>query len=179
MGNSNYSAEKNLPQTWIQVFNALKLHKREIKKLHKVFRNIDTDSDGSVDVGDILSILDIERTKFTERIFASYDTNHTGTVDFRGFVLCLWNYCSLGKGSLSESLCAFRYQVCINTLACTVHWRKVIAEFTPVSFIPFTDYFTFDLYDWDESGDLSTDQIHQMIWDFFGENLDGNPQARA
>jgi hypothetical protein len=42
-----------------------------------------------------------------------------------------------------------------------------------------SDFFTFDLYDWDESGDLSTDQIHQMISDFFGNNLDGNPQAKA
>lgn len=102
MGNSNYSAEKDLPQSWIHIFNALKLHRREIKKLHKVFRNIDTNSDGSVDVSDILAILDIQKTKFTERIFASYDTKHTGTVDFREFVLCLWNYCSLGKASLSK-----------------------------------------------------------------------------
>lgn len=103
MGNSSsYSAEKDLPESWIKIFHALKLHKREIKKLHKVFRNIDTDSDGIVDVGDILAILDIERTKFTERIFASYDIKHTGTVDFKEFVLCLWNYCSLGKGSLSK-----------------------------------------------------------------------------
>lgn len=102
MGNSNYSAEKDLPQTWIQIFKALKLHQREIKKLHKVFRNIDVDSDGIVDVSDILAILDIEKTKFTERIFAAYDTLHTGKVDFLEFVLCLWDYCSLGKGSLSK-----------------------------------------------------------------------------
>jgi hypothetical protein len=42
-----------------------------------------------------------------------------------------------------------------------------------------TDYFTFDLYDWDESGDLSTDQIHGMISDFFGDDPNANEQARA
>jgi hypothetical protein len=49
-----------------------------------------------------LSALDIERTKFTERIFAVFDAKHDGRIDFREFVLSLWNYCTLGKASLSK-----------------------------------------------------------------------------
>ena len=106
MGNqtSEITPEKNLPKSWIQIFSSLLLSRREMKKLHKVFRNMDLDSDGVIDVADILIALDIERTKFTERIFAVFDYKHTGKVDFREFVLCLWNYCTLGKGSLSKLL---------------------------------------------------------------------------
>jgi hypothetical protein len=102
--NSNTSMEKRLPESWLEIFSALKLRKKEMRKLHKVFRNMDLDSDGIVTVGDILSALDIERTKFTERIFAVFDAKHDGRIDFREFVLSLWNYCTLGKASLSKLL---------------------------------------------------------------------------
>ena len=124
MGNqtSEITPEKNLPKSWIQIFSSLLLSKREMKKLHKVFRNMDLDSDGVIDVADILIALDIERTKFTERIFAVFDYKHTGKVDFREFVLCLWNYCTLGKGSLSK----FFLYIIITTTTITITGRIII-----------------------------------------------------
>lgn len=105
MGNANQkSPEKCLPESWLKIFKALGLRYGEIRKLHKVFRNMDEDSDGLLSVGDILSILNIERTRFTERIFEVFDSRRTGVFDFREFVLSLWNYCTLGKGSLSKLL---------------------------------------------------------------------------
>ena len=117
MGNAPQIPEKCLPQSWIKIFTALKLKNKDIRKLHKVFRNLDLDADGFVDVGDVLSALAIERTKFTERIFAVFDSKQTCKINFKEFVLSLWNYCTLGKGSLSKCLvpCSFFHIYFIRT----------------------------------------------------------------
>ena len=46
--------------------------------------------------------LDVERARFTKRIFSIFDNDKSGQIDFREFVLSIWNYCTLGKSSLSE-----------------------------------------------------------------------------
>ena len=46
--------------------------------------------------------LDVERTRFTKRIFSIFDDDKSGEIDFREFVLSIWNYCTLGKTSLSK-----------------------------------------------------------------------------
>lgn len=44
--------------------------------------------------------LDIERTKFSMRVFSIFDEDSSGEIDFREFVLALWNYCTLGRATL-------------------------------------------------------------------------------
>lgn len=51
----------------------------------------------------LLMFLDVERTRFTKRIFSIFDDDKSGEIDFREFVLSIWNYCTLGKTSLSKS----------------------------------------------------------------------------
>jgi Ca2+-binding EF-hand superfamily protein len=102
MGNSKSSIEKELPGSWITLFHCIKLRNKEIKRLYKVYKNVDIDGEGSVTVAHLLALLDIERTNFTERIFTAFDTKHSGRVDFREFVMSAWNYCTLSKSSLSK-----------------------------------------------------------------------------
>ena len=45
-------------------------------------------------------LLDMERTPFTERIFRVFDTDGSGQLDFREFVLAVWNYCSMDQSLL-------------------------------------------------------------------------------
>jgi len=49
---------------------------------------------------ELLTLLDIERTRFTEQIFTLFDSDNSGKVDFREFVMALWNYCTIGEASL-------------------------------------------------------------------------------
>mgnify|MGYP000395057526 CR=1 FL=1 len=44
--------------------------------------------------------IDIERTPFTKRVFSIFDDDGSKTVDFKEFVMALWNYCTLGKATL-------------------------------------------------------------------------------
>ena len=48
----------------------------------------------------MLEYLHLERTKFTKRIFRIFDEDGSGQIDFREFVIALWNYCTLGKPAL-------------------------------------------------------------------------------
>jgi Ca2+-binding EF-hand superfamily protein len=65
-----------------------------------MFCKVDLDGSGSVDTVELLTLLDIERTRFTEQIFAVFDNDGSGKVDFREFVMSLWNYCTIGQAAL-------------------------------------------------------------------------------
>lgn len=94
------SIERRIPPEWYQQFVALKMTKSEMAKLLRVYKKIDVDGSGTVDLPELFVFLNIEHTPFTERVFNIFDMNGTGKVDFREFVLSLWNYCTLSKATL-------------------------------------------------------------------------------
>lgn len=102
MGGCNstpYAGE--LKTEWLEVFYAMKLTRPEVVKMYEIFKDIDKDSSGSIDVVELLTLMDIERTEFTERIFTAFDKDHTGKIDFYEFVVSLWKFCTLGNGAIA------------------------------------------------------------------------------
>lgn len=85
----------------MDIFKAMKLRNSEIQKLYDIYNTVDVDRSGSIDVVELLMFLDIERTRFTERIFEAFDKDHTHRVDFYEFVVSVWKFCVLG----SEAAC--------------------------------------------------------------------------
>jgi Ca2+-binding EF-hand superfamily protein len=81
-------------------FNALGITECDVGRLYGLFRAIDGDGSGSIEIIELLMFLDVERTRFTKRIFSMFDDDNSGSIDFREFVLSIWNYCTLGKTSL-------------------------------------------------------------------------------
>lgn len=61
---------------------------------------ITINSSGSIDIAELLVNLNLDTTPFTRRIFALFDTDNSGEVDFVECVLALWNYCSLADTEL-------------------------------------------------------------------------------
>ena len=68
---SGASVLKEIRQEWLDIFRAMKLRNSEVKKLFNIYNTVDVDRSGSIDVVELLMFLDIERTSFSERIFAS------------------------------------------------------------------------------------------------------------
>jgi len=93
----------DIRQDWLDVFKAMKLKNNEIKKLNKIFNSVDVDKSGSIEVVELLTLLDIERTPFNVRIFAAFDKDRTGQIDLYEFVVSLWKFCTLGDGAISKS----------------------------------------------------------------------------
>jgi Ca2+-binding EF-hand superfamily protein len=61
----------------------------DIGKLFGLFCIIDGDSSGSIEIIELLMFLDVERTRFTKRIFSMFDDDASGCIDFREFVLSI------------------------------------------------------------------------------------------
>jgi Ca2+-binding EF-hand superfamily protein len=85
---------------WNKTFAALGMTKAEVYQLYKKFIKVDLDRGGTIDVVELLTVIDVERTPFTERVFAVFDEDNSGKIDFNEFVLSLWNYCTLSRVTL-------------------------------------------------------------------------------
>ena len=84
----------------LNLFAAMKLTKDEVRLFYKNFRKVDMDHSGYINVVELLTMIDSERTHFTERVFRLFDQDGSGRVNFREFVLSIWNYCTLTQASL-------------------------------------------------------------------------------
>lgn len=85
---------------WRPQFESLKLRKKEISKLYNIFQKVDVDCSGTIGLAELLALMDVERTAFSERVFSIFDEDGSGAIDFREFVLALWNYCTLSSATL-------------------------------------------------------------------------------
>ena len=93
-------------QEWMKQFEAMQLTKNEIRTMFKIFSRVDFDKSGSIALAELLAHIDLDRTRFTERIFSIFDADGSGEIDFREFVLSLWNYCTLTKATLGMVPCS-------------------------------------------------------------------------
>lgn len=73
-------------------------------KLYGIFQAIDLDHSGSIGLKELLTHIDLNENKFSRRVFSIFDEDGSGQIDFREFVLSVWNYCTLSKHSLGRLL---------------------------------------------------------------------------
>ena len=83
-------------------FETLQLSGRDVSKLLNVFNQVDADHSKFIGCVEFLTLMNVERTPFSERVFSIFDEDHSGKIDFREFVLSLWNYCTLSPATLGE-----------------------------------------------------------------------------
>jgi Ca2+-binding EF-hand superfamily protein len=85
---------------WMKEFRALSLTEKAVEKFWHIYQKIDMDGSGTIEIKEMLVHFDIDRTKFTKRVFQIFDEDGSGEIDLREFILALWNYCTLGKSTL-------------------------------------------------------------------------------
>jgi Ca2+-binding EF-hand superfamily protein len=108
---SGASSHEGIRKEWMNVFHAMQFTTPEVKHFYDIYNTIDTDHSGSIEVAELLKFLDIENSLFTERIFAAFDKDGTGQIDFFEFVVSLWKFCALGKESISKFIFYMLYLV--------------------------------------------------------------------
>ena len=81
-------------------FQTIQLDKSEVRKLFHLFHLIDDEGNGNLDLNDMLMYLEVIKTGFSERIFSIFDYNLSKKIDFQGFVLSIWNFCTLTHNTL-------------------------------------------------------------------------------
>lgn len=102
MGSCNSTTGKDLPQSWLELFRSLTLSQSNVNKLLAKFHKVEADDSGSVDTVKLLKSLDIEPTRFAGQIFTVFDNDGSGKVDFREFVIALYNYCTVNPAALDN-----------------------------------------------------------------------------
>lgn len=81
-------------------FEALQLRRGDIRQLLELYNKIDLDHDGSIMLDELMNHLNEGNIQFKSRIFSIFDENSSKTIDFREFVLSMWNYCTLSRATL-------------------------------------------------------------------------------
>lgn len=57
-----------------------------------------------VEISEIFGLLKLKSSKFSFRVFSMLDPKETGLIDFREFVLILWNFCTIDELSLGRNV---------------------------------------------------------------------------
>jgi Ca2+-binding EF-hand superfamily protein len=89
-----------LPGMWRQDFSSIGLSQTDVWKMRDVFHHLDRDGSGKISYFELLMHIDIDPSVFSERMFRLFDLDHSGTIDFREYVLAIWNYCTLDQRTI-------------------------------------------------------------------------------
>lgn len=83
-------------------FDLLGLKESEVGLLYETYLDIDFDNSGTILLGELLSYILSEETTFVRKIFSTFDTDESKFLDFREFVVSIWNYCTLNPKNLGK-----------------------------------------------------------------------------
>mmetsp|Transcript_7122 Transcript_7122/g.23830 ORF Transcript_7122/g.23830 Transcript_7122/m.23830 type:complete len:354 (-) Transcript_7122:62-1123(-) len=73
------------------------LNTESLKEMYKRFLESDKDGSGRVDVNEFVRMLRVDRTPFVERLFAMFDSDRTGLIDVKEFIVGMSNVGSEAK----------------------------------------------------------------------------------
>lgn len=82
--------------------------KEEISRLEKRFQKLDLDRSGSISVGEFLSVPELKENPLVKRVVDVFDSDESGGVDFKEFVLGLAQFAVPGYDGKSKLEFIFR-----------------------------------------------------------------------
>ena len=85
-----------------KIFGKLQLDQAVGKKFYKVFRSMDKDKSGSIDIDEFFTKFNIDYSQFSKRVFEVVDVSGDGDLDFGEFFIGLYNYCSYDKSQIAR-----------------------------------------------------------------------------
>eukprot|EP00968_Pinguiococcus_pyrenoidosus_P005821 scaffold380_cov272-Pinguiococcus_pyrenoidosus.AAC.10 len=73
---------------------ALDFTREDGSVLYHAFRDIDTDKSGEISVEEFHEYLGVTQTRFTTRVLGILDTDASGSIDLKEFIVGVWNWCT-------------------------------------------------------------------------------------
>mmetsp|Transcript_122404 Transcript_122404/g.341494 ORF Transcript_122404/g.341494 Transcript_122404/m.341494 type:complete len:333 (-) Transcript_122404:63-1061(-) len=80
----------------------LDISRADARKLFELFFRCDDDDSGEISIKEFFEFVELERTKFAKRAFSLFDQDGSGQIDFREWVVSMWNYCTFTKQALVD-----------------------------------------------------------------------------
>ena len=102
-----------------ELFNALRLTPKEVKKLYNAYRKIDVDDSDSIDVEEFFLKMDLEPSRFTDRVFKTFDDDGSDDINFGEFVIGMWNYLTSGEYTIRHYTALYDITLHYTTLHCS------------------------------------------------------------
>lgn len=87
---------------FLPTFRALKIEEADVHKLHQAFVKVDADASLSISLAEFFDFFGLTYSQFGKRCFAIFDEDDSGELDFREFVVSLWNYCTFDAIALTS-----------------------------------------------------------------------------
>lgn len=72
-----YSKDKQI-NSWKPYFDTLCLNEYDVGKFYRIFRRVDVDGSGNIELAELLVHLDVDKTPFTKRVFSIFDEDGSG-----------------------------------------------------------------------------------------------------
>lgn len=102
-GGLSFIASADIRADWKEVFSEMELNNADVQKLNKVFSTfLNADSKGVVKISKALDLLEIDKSRFNEKIFLTFDKDNTRCIDLYAFVVSLWKFCCLQRVAISK-----------------------------------------------------------------------------
>lgn len=100
---SVYSQYPNLKR-YRQLFELIELSDSSVRKLYDVFTKTDSDNSGKLNIVEFLTMLNMERTTFSNLVFNCMDKDGSGQIEFKEWIVSIWSFTSLGLYIYSYNL---------------------------------------------------------------------------
>jgi len=85
----------------------LKLTDEDIRKLRRTFHDIVSPKEGTITVMTLLQYVGTPVSLFADRAFAMFFCSSTRELDFRAFVLNVWNCCTFSRFNIGQMMMIF------------------------------------------------------------------------
>eukprot|EP00937_MAST-01D_sp_MAST-1D-sp2_P004992 g4992.t1 len=100
-----FSLDESVPGQGVaaaKTFRSLQMDEVMVQRFFNKFNEIDHHGRGEVDLDDFYGYFNINRSPFGDRVFRMLDSDSSGTIDFREFVACVWNFCTYQMATFLE-----------------------------------------------------------------------------
>jgi Ca2+-binding EF-hand superfamily protein len=85
-----------------ETFDMLRLDVASSLQLFLFFVEIDDDNSGEVGLDEFHKFLGISKTRYSERVFSVLDLDMGGSLDFKEFLVGVWNCCTYGTNDIAQ-----------------------------------------------------------------------------
>lgn len=83
------------------MFKRMGIDGKDVRVLHRVFQEMDTDGNGRLDTMEFFTFFSCAQiTPLGIKFFEMFDKDGSGDLDFREFVICVWNFCVTSEDEL-------------------------------------------------------------------------------
>jgi Ca2+-binding EF-hand superfamily protein len=82
------------------LYNSMGMFPIDVFRLVRYYKQIDFDTNGTIDRKELMGFLDQADTGFVKRMFSMFDEDYDNNISFKEFVVGSWNYLTISSSSL-------------------------------------------------------------------------------